>query len=83
MTNPLGKHWPQPRREDIEFTVEGVSMSKKSFDKLHDYSASTPSGVYPGKMWKSRVKDGWVLRYYSEIENNSCRILFRPITICP
>lgn len=52
MTDPLGKHWRQPNRLDIEITATHALMSKAAFDQIADYTNSQPTGVYPGKMWK-------------------------------
>src|SRR6185369_6564631 len=52
ITHPWGKSWEQPDRSEILLDDEYAVMSKATFDKLHEYSASNPSGVYEGKMWK-------------------------------
>ncbi len=52
MTDPLGTSWHQPSREDITVDAVSATMSQATFDALAEYSASQPSGVYPGKMWK-------------------------------
>lgn len=53
MTDPLGKHFRQPRREAILIGQDTAFMSRATFDKLSEYSTTNPSGVYPGKMWKA------------------------------
>ena len=81
ITNPLGKYWKQPEVEQIELDNNHALMSKKTFNKLQEYSCSQPTGVYEGKMWKSKTIDGWVLRWFSEnydkdyCSNNSRMIL--------
>lgn len=52
MTDPLGSGWRQPSRGDIEIDSDSALMSQASFDLLPEYSATNPSGVYPGKMRK-------------------------------
>ena len=52
ITDPLGRYWEQPRRQDIEIDDEHAIMTRATFDALHEYSCSAPSGVYPGKMWR-------------------------------
>lgn len=52
ITDPLGKHWHQPKRDGIAIDAEVAVMTRADFDLLAEYSCSTPTGVYPGKMWK-------------------------------
>lgn len=52
ITNPMGSGWKQPNRRDIVIDEKYAVMSKRNFDSLAEYSASQPSGVYEGKMWK-------------------------------
>jgi hypothetical protein len=52
MTDPLGRHWEQPRRQDIEIDRDHAIMTRATFDQLPAYNATSPSGVYPGKMWR-------------------------------
>lgn len=76
ITDPMGQHWRQPSRFDIEVDDTHALMSQKTFDKLAEYSSSVPSGVYPGKMWKRRVfylkrfeqhkKDTFLLCWFGE-----------------
>jgi len=82
ITEPMGKWWEQPSRFDIEIDSGHALMTQETFDALHDYSHSQPSGVYPGKMWRAHYRlDGWWLHWFGETENpkmcsnNSRRIL--------
>lgn len=53
-------------------------MSQADFFALAEYSCSTPSGVYPGKMWKHNnyayrpappgIKEQWFLRWFGVSE---------------
>ena len=52
ITDPMGKNWEQPNRKDILVDEKYAVMTRETFFKLHEYSASQPSGVYPGKMWR-------------------------------
>lgn len=52
MTHELSRYWNQPARSTIEIDETHALMSKQTFDALSEYSASNPSGVYEGKMWK-------------------------------
>ena len=55
ITDPLGRHWEQPKVSDIILDEKYAAMSQKTFDELKSYDRSFPSGVYPGKMWKRAV----------------------------
>ncbi len=48
----MGRNWDQPPTSDILIDDEYALMTKATFDRLAEYSCSTPSGVYPGKMWR-------------------------------
>ncbi len=52
ITDPMGKYWKQPDRREILIDESHAVMTRGSFDQLQEYSASFPSGVYEGKMWK-------------------------------
>lgn len=54
MTDPLGKYWDQPEREEILIDADVALMERSTFDKLHDYTRSHPTGCYPGKMWRAQ-----------------------------
>lgn len=54
MTHPLSKSWDQPSASKIKIDDKIAEMDQETFDQLKDYSLSYPSGVYEGKMWKSR-----------------------------
>lgn len=67
MTDPLGRYWDQPNREDILVDETHAVMSEISFGLLLNYSYSVPTGSYVGKMWKAQAEDGtWYLRWYAE-----------------
>lgn len=78
MAHELGRHWIQPARESILIDDTHAVMDSTAFKNLPEYSASTPSGVYPGKMWKRH--DGlfdrtckpedrrWLLCWFGEVE---------------
>ena len=80
ITDPLGRHWEQPDRSLISIDDEFARMSFATFKDLPEYSASKPTGVYPGKMWKrhdgahdyaflrSGGKPEWLLCWYGESE---------------
>jgi hypothetical protein len=94
MTDPLGKYWDQPDRSAITIDDTHALMTTATFKKLGEYSASCPSGVYPGKMWsrhdglhddRCAEKDRrWLLCWYdrSELGPDYCSTKFREILIC-
>jgi hypothetical protein len=65
ITNPLGRAWEQPAVDQILVDDDVAMMTEDAFQKLLEYSHSTPTGVYPGKMWKARRSGVWYLRWYS------------------
>ena len=82
MIHPLGKYWQQPNRDSILIDDKHALMSKHSLGELYEYSASIPTGVYTGKMWKAKVLGKWFLRWFGN-ENNKglLPILSRKILI--
>jgi hypothetical protein len=78
ITDPLGRHWDQPKLDQIVIDDTHAVMDAYAFAKLHEYSGSRPSGVYPGKMWKRhdglfdrdcKVEDRrWLLMWFGEVE---------------
>ncbi len=52
MTDPMGRYWHQPAPENILVDATHTLMTSATFAGLAEYSASVPSGIYPGKMWK-------------------------------
>lgn len=69
MTDPLGKHWDQPDREEIAISTYCASMRDATFLNLPEYSASIPTGMYAGKMWRANCGDCWELRWYEDNPN--------------
>lgn len=64
MTHPLSRHWDQPKREDILIDDHHAVMSQETFDQLHRYDGTYPTGAYEGKMW-ARQNNGvtWLVWY--------------------
>lgn len=54
IVHPSGRYWDQPDRSEIMIDATHAIMSKATFDKLLNYTLSSPSGIYEGKMWKSQ-----------------------------
>ena len=78
MTDPRGRHWRQPGRDEILVDGTHAVMDRRTFQQLAEYSTSTPTGVYPGKMWKAEGMEGhwpqmrptgkWFLRWYGLVD---------------
>ncbi|QIX18365.1 hypothetical protein [Burkholderia multivorans] len=68
ITDPLGRYWRQPPRSEILVDDEHAIMTRSTFEKLAEYSATRPSGVYPGKMWRAVYDDGAYLRWYGIVD---------------
>jgi hypothetical protein len=80
ITDPMGQNWEQPDTALIEIDSEFARMSTRTFEALAEYSASRPTGVYPGKMWRRHdgafdrefLRKGgrpeWLLCWYGESE---------------
>lgn len=81
MTHPLSRHWIQPSVHNIEIDETHALMGEVSFKELKDYSASLPSGVYEGKMWKSKYRGSWYLVWYGFAEGDFCSNNFREILL--
>lgn len=92
MTHRDGRYWQQPSRNAIEVDEKYALMSQRAFDALSNYSASTPTGVYEGKMWKRL--DGahdracpvecrrWLLCWYGPSRHSDrCSVNYREILI--
>lgn len=81
MTDPLGRHWHQPadiRSAPMDDTH--VMLTQREVDELPEYSASMPSGVYPGKCWKwcqhPKFGDAMYLMWYGDFCDESRREVF-------
>lgn len=96
MTDPMGRHWRQPQDiREAPMDTTHVLLSRRQFDGLPEYSATSPSGVYPGKCWKRahpgpcapgslpvRGPKRWFLMWYGESPNpRYCSINHREIRI--
>ncbi|QFY42947.1 hypothetical protein F6R98_10260 [Candidatus Methylospira mobilis] len=66
ITDPMGKCWDQPSLQNIIIDDTHALMSNDDLNRLSEYSSSIPSGVYPGKMWRAKWRDTWLLRWYGE-----------------
>ncbi len=65
ITDPLGRHWPQPlglRQAPMDDTH--VLLTAGQVAELREYSYSYPTGTYEGKCWKRKQEGGWCLCWY-------------------
>jgi len=82
MVHRLSRYWDQPDKEDIIIDDIHALMSKESFSQLKEYSMSIPTGVYEGKMWKAKIANKWILRWFgNENTEGLLPILNRKIII--
>lgn len=84
ITSPLGRSWKQPSRSEIQIDATHALMTRATFDKLAEYSATNPTGAYEGKMWKRhdgafdwafRARGGkptWMLCWYGVCDKPNC-----------
>ena len=52
ITDPMGRNWDQPDRHRIAVDAKHALMEEATFNALHEYSTTIPTGVYEGKMWR-------------------------------
>lgn len=81
ITNSLGRWWVQPKLEDILMDDKYAQMSQITFNLLHEYSHSRPTGVYPGKMWRATDGRIWWLMWYGPEYYDHCSVEHREIQI--
>jgi hypothetical protein len=84
ITDPMGEHWKQPERREILIDDTHALMSQSAFNRLSEYSATFPTGVYEGKMWKRHDgafdtyflsrggKPEWMLVWYGKSDEPDC-----------
>jgi len=95
ITERLGRYWNQPPTSAILIDDTHALMEQKTLEDLAEYSATIPTGVYPGKMWKRHdgifdkvflVRGGtavWLLMWYDEgTDPLHCTIESREIILC-
>lgn len=64
ITDPMGRYWQQPPRENVLLDGMHALMSRRSFETLLDYTGSRPTGAYTGKMWRAMFRGKWFLMWY-------------------
>jgi hypothetical protein len=78
ITDPLGKYWDQPDREEVLVDDRCALMSQNTFAKLMNYETSNPSGVYTGKMWRRGMTLCW---FSDDADPKLCKNNYRDIII--
>ena len=82
MTHPLSSAWDQPGAHDLAVYDDIPIMDHSTLARLHNYSASIPTGVYEGKMWRCSDGEDWLLCWYGPAEDpDKCSINRRPIRL--
>lgn len=83
ITDERGKDWDQPKTSEIKFTSDGYAvLSIESKAKLAEYSTTTPSGVYAGKMWLRKEYDKEYLCWFQGTKDpEKFDIKYRPILL--
>ena len=82
ITEYMGRYWKQPKPDTIEIDDTHALMTQRSFSELADYSMSCPTGVYVGKMWKTRREGYWLLVWFGESEYpDKCSRNYREILV--
>lgn len=88
ITDPMGQHWPQPKRENVLVYPDFAYVSSVGFESLSNYSGSIPTGTYDGKMWRRQInehdcardkkaKPEWLLCWYGPCEEEGKIAIFR------
>jgi hypothetical protein len=81
MDDPMGRYWDQPSRDRILVDGRHAVMHADTMRELAKYDCTVPTGVYPGKMWRARRADGWLLCWYGAEQDGRCAIERRPILL--
>ena len=90
MTHPLSGYWSQPSADQMAVYDDIAIMDRSALALLSEYSTSIPTGVYEGKMWKSRQGHNtpggpvgpWYLYWYGPSKDpDKCSINSRPIRL--
>lgn len=63
------QHESRPADHEWLLGEETCTITPAAFDGLLEYSATIPTGVYIGKVWRRRDADGWWLGEYTEHED--------------
>lgn len=81
------KRSPNQYREGYPDMIDGVTcviVTSADLKRLPNYSASVPTGVCPGKVWKRATADGWLLGSYDDYDpprDDAVIRRFRPLKV--
>ena len=91
MTHTLSIGWDQPDTRLMLIDDTHAMMTKATFLSLKEYSSTTPTGVYEGKMWRrhdgsfdrspDRKPPVWLLCWYKNSKPGYCSTEFRKIIL--
>lgn len=86
ITDELGAYWQQPPLSDLLVDETHAVMTERTLQALAEYSATIPTGVYPGKMWRRAIYSGktvtgWLLCWYGSSDWLNCSVQHREILV--
>lgn len=83
LESPYGPgSWQQPGRDNIEIDNTHALMTRDTFAQLLEYSATIPTGVYVGKMWRRQTVSGWLLAWFGPGDDpDTCSINWREVLL--
>ena len=82
MTDPLGKHWDQPKDiREAEMDDTHVILTPEQIKGLCNYDASLPSGTYSGKCWLRTNGDMTWLVWYGDVVGEDILIHRREVLV--
>lgn len=81
ITDPMGRHWQQPKRENVLVDATHACCTRRDFEALLEYSSTIPDGKYVGKMWKRHEPPRWLLCWYSPGEPGFLKINARELIV--
>lgn len=81
MTDPMGRHWRQPKGLNSRVVADDCNamIAPQDLAALPEYSSTIPTGVYPGKMWRAEYHDGTYLCWYGEEVQKRCSVNCRRV----
>lgn len=76
MTNPLGRSWGQPGnlRDRVGLYFNHATILESDWLELSDYRTTTPSGVYPGKVWRCGDRLRWYGPEQFDAQGGFCKV---------
>lgn len=85
ITDPIGRYWNQPPREEVLVDDSHAVMTAETLAKLLNYDITDPSGAYEGKMWRRGDLEfgsvGWLCWYGHSEKPGMVSVNVRPILL--